>query len=145
MKLYKLHVEGFDEEIKGVPEGHVVLISGPPGTMKSSLAYNILYHNAKTNGTKGLYMTLEQDRKSIEFHMGQLGMKSEEVKEIVSIQDFSKIRRGVKEMGDMSGTTEEGAHWMEVIKKHLMDLRDDLNYELLAIDSLPVLETISNL
>ncbi len=145
MKLYKLYVEGFDQEIKGVPEGHVVLISGPPGTMKSSLAYNILYNHAKNDGVRSLYVTLEQDRKSIEFHMGQLGMDPAEVEGSLTIQDFSKIRKGIKQMGDMSESMEEGSHWMEIIKKHLVDLREDLGYELLVIDSLPVLETISNL
>lgn len=145
MKLYKLYVEGFDDEIKGVPKGHVVLISGPPGTMKSSLAYNILYNHAKKDGVKGLYVTLEQDKKSIEFHMGQLGMNPTSVANDLSIQDFSKIRRGIQQLGEEAETMKEGSHWMEVIRKHLLDLKEDLGYELLVIDSLPVLETISNL
>jgi len=42
-RLIKTFVRGFDEEIGGgIPQGHVVLVAGPPGTMKSSLAYSIL-------------------------------------------------------------------------------------------------------
>src|SRR5947207_589374 len=42
------HIRGFDEEVLrgGIPQGHVILIRGASGTMKSSLAYYILYHNA---------------------------------------------------------------------------------------------------
>ncbi|MFQ6060817.1 MAG: RAD55 family ATPase [Thermoplasmata archaeon] len=145
MKLFKLYVEGFDEEIEGVPEGHVVLISGPPGTMKSSLAYNILYHHAKDDGVRGLYVTLEQSRSSLEFHMAGLGMDPADVADELNIQDFSKIRRGIQEMGGEKESIEKGSHWMDIIRKHLTDLKDGMGYELLVIDSLPVLETISDL
>jgi KaiC/GvpD/RAD55 family RecA-like ATPase len=145
MKLFKLYIVGFDEEIGGVPKGHVVLISGPPGTMKSSLAYNILYHHAKNDGIKGLYVTLEQSRKSLESHMTGLGMDYAHVSDKLSIQDFSKIRTGVMALGDEAESVEESSHWMDLIKKHILDLKEDMGYELLVIDSLPVLETISDL
>ena len=42
----KTYIQGLDEQMSGgVPKGHVVLISGMPGTMKSSVAFNILYNN----------------------------------------------------------------------------------------------------
>ncbi len=145
MRSFKLYVDGFDDEVLGVPEGHVVLISGPPGTMKSSLAFNVLYHHAKKDGIKGLYVTLEQDRKSLENHMRGLGMDPSEVADMVSIQDFSRIRRGIQELTEKGETSESGPPWMDVLKKHLLDLKEDLNYELLVIDSLPVLETLSDM
>jgi len=44
----KTHVDGLDELVGGgIPKGHVVLISGLPGTMKSSLTYAILHRNAQ--------------------------------------------------------------------------------------------------
>ena len=50
-------IPGLDDLMSGgIPRGHVVLISGLPGTMKSSLAYNILHNNAKQSGRKGLYI-----------------------------------------------------------------------------------------
>ncbi|TLZ91073.1 MAG: KaiC domain-containing protein, partial [Methanobacteriota archaeon] len=59
--LVKTHIRGFDQEVLrgGIPQGHVILIRGASGTMKSSLAYYVLYHNA-LEGTPGLYVTLEQ-------------------------------------------------------------------------------------
>src|SRR2546425_52022 len=46
--LVKTHIRGFDEDVLrgGIPQGHVVLVRGASGTMKSSLAYYVLYHNA---------------------------------------------------------------------------------------------------
>src|SRR3990170_324441 len=64
------YIEGLDETLGGgLPAGHVILLSGLPGTMKSSLAYAILLGNARERGAKGLYVTLEQTRKSLEAQM----------------------------------------------------------------------------
>ena len=62
----KTFVKGFDSDVLGggVPPGSVVLLRGPSGSMKSSLAYYILYHNA-LKGTPGLYVTLEQSAGSV--------------------------------------------------------------------------------
>jgi len=43
----KTYIEGFDEYLNGgIPEGHVIIIAGTSGAMKTSLAWNILYYNA---------------------------------------------------------------------------------------------------
>ncbi|MCK4455626.1 MAG: KaiC domain-containing protein, partial [Thermoplasmata archaeon] len=53
----RTHIRGLDEQLQGgVPRGSVVLIAGKPGTMKSSVAFNILYRNAKEN-RGGAYVT----------------------------------------------------------------------------------------
>ena len=37
-------IHGFDEKMSGgIPQGHVVLLAGEPGTMKSTIAFNIIY------------------------------------------------------------------------------------------------------
>jgi len=73
VKVYKTYIKGFDEEMEGgIPQGHVVLISGPPGTMKSSITFNMLYKNALEQGTRGVYVTLEQGKSSIEFQMSRM-------------------------------------------------------------------------
>ena len=41
----KTYIEGFDKILEGgIPRGHIVLVTGTPGTMKSSLSYYILYN-----------------------------------------------------------------------------------------------------
>ncbi|MEK6851190.1 MAG: ATPase domain-containing protein, partial [Candidatus Thermoplasmatota archaeon] len=57
------NVVGFDPSLGGgIPEGYVVLISGAPGTMKSSLSFSVAYHNALHKGMKTVYITLEQGK-----------------------------------------------------------------------------------
>ena len=46
-KLIKTYIKGFDDKLGGgIPEGSVVLLVGEPGTMKSSVAFNVLFYNA---------------------------------------------------------------------------------------------------
>src|SRR5436309_1625847 len=54
--LVKTHIRGFDDDVLrgGIPQGHVVLVRGASGTMKSSLAYYVLYHNALEAPTTAL-------------------------------------------------------------------------------------------
>jgi KaiC/GvpD/RAD55 family RecA-like ATPase len=147
MRFFRTYVEGFDEALDGgIPEGHVVLLSGPPGTMKSSLAYNILYHNALENGHRGTYVTLEQGKPSLEFQMERMGLDPGKVADGVKIQDLSRIRRGIEEM---RGTARFGSPsekpWLDVLKNHLEDVRKTEPFDLLVLDSLPVLEIIAGL
>ena len=127
-------VKGFDEQMEGgIIPGFVVLIMGEPGTMKSSLAYSILHHNAK-QGKSGLFVSLEQSRKSVITQMASLGMVYDEVDSNLSILDLSILRKKMK-LGKKS--------WMEVFKMYAVNLKKSMNYELLVIDSLTVLELLS--
>src|SRR2546427_532260 len=48
LPLIPTHVAGLDAALGGgIPAGAIVLVAGTPGTMKSSLIYNMMYHNAK--------------------------------------------------------------------------------------------------
>ena len=59
MERISTFIEGFDEVLGGgIPKGSVVLISGSPGTMKTTLAFSMLYHNVKANNSKGIYISL---------------------------------------------------------------------------------------
>jgi len=40
-------IHGFDEKLDGgIPVGQIVLLAGEPGTMKSTIAFNVIYQNA---------------------------------------------------------------------------------------------------
>ena len=60
------YIAGFDEKISGgLPKGQVILVSGEPGTLKSTFCFAILYHNALKESKNGAYITLEQGRPAI--------------------------------------------------------------------------------
>jgi len=147
MRLYKTYVQGFDEALGGgIPKGHVILVSGPPGTMKSTLAYNVLYQNAVREDIMGVYLTLEQSKSSLEFQLSRMGMDMERVEEKVQIQDLSRIRLGIEELrGKARFGPPAEKPWLDVLKRHIEDVKESHPFELLALDSLPVLEIISGL
>jgi KaiC/GvpD/RAD55 family RecA-like ATPase len=136
IQRYKTYIRGFDEELGGgIPEGHLILVSGTPGTMKSSVAYNILYNNIKHKSSQGVYVSLEQSRENLLFQIESLGLDDiDELK--LTILDMAKIRKEI----DMT----KERPWLDVLKKHLVYLKESLDFDLLVIDSLPVAEMISN-
>jgi len=144
----KTFVRGFDEEVLrgGIPEGHVVLLRGASGTMKSSLAYYILYHNA-LQGTPGLYVTLEQSAESLLEHVASLGLRATAVSETLPILDLSRGREHLEDlarrMGELSaGRTPKEDALLAVLQGKILDLRNRLGFRLLAIDSWDALELV---
>jgi len=146
--LVKTHIRGFDEDVLrgGIPQGHVVLVRGASGTMKSSLAYYVLYHNA-LEGAPGLYVTLEQTAAGLLEHIAGLGLKATAVSEALPILDLSRGREYLEEMvakvGSMAETAApRGEALLAVLKAKIFELRMRRNFRLLAIDSWDALELV---
>ncbi len=147
----KTYVKGFDSGVLrgGIPTGQVVLLRGPTGTMKSSLAYYVLYHNA-LHGTPGLYVTLEQDAASLLEHTASLGLRSTEVSETLPILDLSRGREHLEElaskMEELAAPTSAGDDaLLTVLQGKILDLRSRFHFGLLAIDSWDALALILDL
>jgi len=146
--LVKTHIRGFDDEVLrgGIPQGHVILIRGASGTMKSSLAYYVLYHNALA-GTPGLYVTLEQSAGSLLEHVASLGLRATSVSDALPILDLSRGREHLEEMvakvGAMTdATASRDQALLAVLKGKILELRRKRSFQILAIDSWDALELI---
>ncbi len=146
--LVKTFVRGFDDEILrgGVPQGHVVLLRGASGTMKSSLAYYILYHNALQD-VPGLYVTLEQSAGGLLEHVAGLGLQATKVSDALPILDLSRGREYLEELagkvGEMAGRDlNQGEALLTVLQGKILDLRRRQGFALLAIDSWDALELV---
>jgi len=144
--LVKTHIHGFDHEVLrgGIPQGHVILIRGASGTMKSSLAYYVLYHNA-LEGTPGLYVTLEQPAGGLLEHVAALGLKATAVSDALPILDLSRGREHLEEMVTKVGamtddTAPRGEALIAVLKAKVLELRKKRKFQLLVIDSWDALE-----
>ena len=128
-------IQGFDEKLSGgIPEGSIVLLCGEPGTMKSTLAFNLLYHNAMRESRHGVYITLEQGREGLTHHLRQMGLDPKDVEDHVSVVDLGMIRK------NLEGGSES---WFEIFRMYAMNLKRTLGFDLLVIDSLAVLETMA--
>lgn len=136
--VVRTYVRGFDGELGGgIPKGHIVLVRGSSGTMKSSLAYSILYHNAE-KGAKGLYVTLEQEAGSLLAQMAQLGFRPTSVSDALPMLDLSRGREHLVKLAERlkdltRGKTERPL--TSVFKAKVAQLRKEYGFELLVIDS----------
>lgn len=131
---YKTFIEGFDEHIDGgIPQGHVVLVAGTPGTMKSSLMLNLLYRNAQS-GTESVYLSLEQSAASLKDQMVRMAIPMD-AQERVRIVDLGMIRKSLTQLG--------GKSWLEIFRMYVQNLKVEKEYQILVLDSLPALELIA--
>ena len=135
----KTYVRGLDEAIGGgLPEGYVVLVAGAPGTMKSSLAFSILYQNALVEGKRGAYFTLEQSKDLLLEQMASLGMTDEEALSRLVLMDMGNIRKNLSYLQGR-GT------WLELFKMYCNNVMKTERLACLVVDSLDVLETMAKM
>src|SRR5881296_4523759 len=127
-------VEGLDETLEGgVPWGHVVLIEGAPGTMKSSLGFSILLQNAARAGLHCLYLSLEERGSSLLKQMGSLGLHLEVPKGSLVVLDPRTATNLLGEKKD----------WLEGLRQGIQSVKDQRGLDLIVIDSLEALEVLA--
>ena len=117
MEYIHTFVEGLDSKLgRGIPFNSLLLISGPAGSMKSTLALHMGYHNIVTQEGNLLYLTLQERKESLLKQMKSMNITFtrlpenskfviKERKEIISnfpttVEDFTrKVKSIEKEMG----------------------------------------------
>ncbi len=130
------YVRGFDDKLYGgIPKNSVVLVVGEPGTMKSSLCSYILYQNARQAKKRGVYFTFEQGRESLTNHLYDMGIDFSEYEEYLSIVDLSLIRKNTEKLGQHT--------WIDIFKMYARNLQQNMAYDIMVLDSLPVLEMLA--
>jgi len=138
MDLISTSIKGFDEEIGGgVPKGSIILLTGTPGTYKSSMAFSMLYKAAHEDDSVGIFLLLEQSMKSLTIQQERMGRPMDEnAKKHIIVSDVGRIRAAM----DKFSTDND---WMEALRSYVEYIVEQRNAELLVIDSLPVLEILS--
>ena len=141
IKKIKTYIEGLDEKMEGgIPYGHVVLVCGPAGSMKTSVVFNMLYNYAKEGQGKVIYISLEQRKPSLSMHLKEMGMDPEEVKDKLLIMDLGWLRREIKDVSEG-----EQVPWMESLKFQIKTYKEKSGYNLIALDSLDALYVLANM
>lgn len=136
--LLQTHVEGLDRVLGGgIPKGSTVLVAGTPGTMKTSLTLWVMHENARANGTKSLYVSLEQDMESLKAGAARMGMKNLH-EATVYILDMGQLRRGLHR-------TEGTKDWFTILLEIIKEAVTSSGYEVLAVDSLEALYALSEI
>ncbi len=137
MDRVSTYVEGLDEALGGgIPRGSVILVGGTPGTMKTALTFSILYENAKA-GSRALYISLEESQEDLRASMADLGMTVLDEVEFY-ILDIARIRLEHKE-------EELSKNWLDVLQKYIEQRVRMNHFDLIAVDSLEALYSLSRL
>ena len=137
------HIEGLDENMQGgIPQGHICLVAGASGAMKSSLTFSMLYNAVLYGETSGIYITLEQGKESLRAHMSNMGMNVDDprVRNRIAIIDLVDLRVQLDEQG-MSNRVD----WMGQLIKQLTSYRQSIGFELLVFDSLGAFFTLTKM
>lgn len=125
--VLRTYISRLDEVLGGgIPQGHIVLFNGAPGTMKSTLTYTIL-HRAAVNGMPGLYLSVEQSRRSILRQMERMGMPEAATDGRLKVMDMRELR---KEMAEHQG------NWRELIMNYVRKEQEANGFKVFALDSL---------
>ncbi len=88
---------------KGIPRGHTVLVSGGPGSGKTTFAVQFLYAGAIEHGENGVYVTLDEEPADIKKNMLKFGWdlgKLEEEQKLKFI-NVSPVRIAPSEKGGL--------------------------------------------
>ncbi len=137
LSLLPTFVDGLDKALGGgIPRGSVVLVAGNPGTMKTSLVFNILYHNAR-QGSRALYVTLEQSAESLKIAMKRFGLGNFKDHQVY-ILDIGKLRLELSKK-------EVTRDWIEILLGIIKEAVVTNAYDLLALDSLDALYSLMGL
>ena len=161
IKRIRTYIEGLDENMEGgIPVGHVTLISGAAGTMKSSVAFNILYNEAINYNKIGLYISLEQSYSSLINHFISMGYDFTKVN-LAIIRDLADLKgellkikaskRGTIIITDIGAIRKEikdikmaaNAGWLNVIKNVVRKVKEDAGCDMFVLDSLSALYVLS--
>lgn len=135
------YVSGLDEKIQGgIPKGHIVLIGGPAGSMKSSLGYYILYNAVQSKGLNGVYLSFEQSRESLLRNMHGLGMDHNKVANALTVVDLGKLRRRLKQIGSKT----KFVNWFNSLENQIKTYKEMLDTDVMVIDSLNAMSLVSD-
>jgi len=77
----KTGIDGFDEIAPGLPRGGIVIVSGSPGTGKTSFAASFIYNGVVKYGEPGVYASLIEDEGRFYEYMQGFGYDFKELEE----------------------------------------------------------------
>jgi KaiC/GvpD/RAD55 family RecA-like ATPase len=136
--LFRDTIEGlqnvFDNDIY---RGSVVLITGPPGSLKSGFTYNILSKYLENTNEFGIYMTLEETTES---HLRNMKSLKINIPENLVISDYSDIRTRFENI-DGNADQPDFMTMIEGVIKFFKN-KENERFSCFALDSIGALRTL---
>ena len=130
------HIEKLDTILNGgIPSGHLILVSGTPGSMKSTLTFSILYNAVKFDGASCMYFSMEQSRKSLLKQMVRLNMPMDGIEDRLMVVDMVDLR---KSMADEPGD------WRTILLRYVKNIHSARNFNMFVLDSLESFKSVSS-
>lgn len=137
-------MEGLEKVFKtDIESPKVILVTGPPGSMKTSFCYSLMSRFLKQTGEFGLYTTLEETVHSHLRNMESLGV---DVSLNMQISDFTDLREIDQVVGE-----EEATDYLQFIERMIQHFKKvhGPKFRIFALDSLGALyslmEDVSNM
>jgi KaiC/GvpD/RAD55 family RecA-like ATPase len=130
------HIEKLDAILNGgIPSGHLILVSGGPGSMKSTLTFSILYNAVKFDGANCMYFSMEQTRKSLLRQMVRLGMPMEGLESKMMVVDMVDLRKAMEE---------EPGDWRTILLRYVKNIHETRKFNMFVLDSLESFKSVSS-
>jgi circadian clock protein KaiC len=126
----------------GIPKGHTVLVSGGPGTGKSTLAMQFIYNGVAKFGEPGVYLSLEERPEDLVKNFSRYGWDMGRI-EILSIVPTGKLsskdlRRGRFTFRTRDGYR-EGTFSMDLIRDIIRSKVQEIGAKRVVLDSISAL------
>src|SRR5512136_378782 len=136
--LFLTYVDGLDRALGGgIPKGSTILVAGTPGTMKTSLILWVMHENARSNGTRSLYVSLEQGADSLRAGASRMGMAHLDEAHVYLL-DLGQLRRGMER-------SEASKDWITILLEIIKEAVNSTGYQILALDSLEALYALTEM
>ncbi|MFH1773652.1 MAG: ATPase domain-containing protein [Methanobacteriota archaeon] len=136
-------IPGLDEMIGGgIPKGHTVLISGGPGTGKSTFAMQFLYNGAVKYNEPGVFISLEEKPEDLVKNFSKYGWDLSRVN-ILSVVPTKFVTSANLRKGRFTFKTEkgfrEGEFSMDFLREIIKDKVEKTKAKRVVLDSISAL------
>src|SRR5207244_787535 len=109
---FRSAIEGLDKVIRSdILPPKVILVTGPPGSMKTSFCYTLMSRYLKDTGEFGLYTTLEETVQSHLRNMESLGVElsmNMQINELTSVGGMERAPTGESQLLGIEGFLVDG-------------------------------------